>query len=102
MAIQLRDYRIRDGALDQFVEEWRAKIAPLRREKGFTIEGAWKILDESRFLWLASYPGDWDDFEAADSAYYASPERAAIEPDPARLIERQAVAGAVEVALEAG
>ena len=102
MAIQLRDYRILDGALDQFVDEWRARIAPLRHQKGFTIEGAWKIPEESRFLWLAAYPGDWDSFEAADRAYYASPERARVQPDPARLIEQQAVAAAVEVPLEAG
>lgn len=95
MAIQLRDYRIQDGALDQFIEEWRTQIAPLRRQKGFTIEGTWKIPEESRLLWLLAYPGDWDAFEAADRAYYESPERARIRPDPARLIEQPAVAALV-------
>jgi hypothetical protein len=28
-----------------------------------------------------------ESFEAADTAYYRSPERAALDPDPARLIE---------------
>jgi hypothetical protein len=94
---QLRDYRIADGSLDQFVEEWRTRIAPLRQALGFTIAGAWTIRDESRFVWLLSHPGDWDTFEAADRAYYASPQRASMDPNPARLIVEQAHARLAEV-----
>ena len=68
MATELRDYRIREGSLDQWVEEWRMHIAPLRRQLGFTIERAWTVADDSRFVWLLSHPGDWDAFEAADRA----------------------------------
>jgi hypothetical protein len=89
MAIQLRDYRIRDGALDAFVAEWRRHLAPLRESIGFRIPAAWTVPDESRFLWLLEHPGDWDAFAEADAAYFASPRRAAIVPDPARLIEEQ-------------
>ena len=91
MATQLRDYRIADGSLHQFVDEWRNGVAPLRREMGFTIDGAWLVQDESRFVWLLSYPGGWDAFEAADREYYASPQRKSLDPDPARLIEEQTV-----------
>jgi hypothetical protein len=69
----------------------------LRRELGFTIPGAWTVEGESRFVWLLTYPGDWDAFEEADRRYFASPQRAAVSPDPARLIEQQAVARLVEV-----
>lgn len=89
MATQLRDYRIREGELDRFVDEWRNGVAPLRRANGFAIPSAWTVPDEGRFVWLLAYPGDWDAFAAADAAYYASPERAALDPDPARLIEAQ-------------
>lgn len=89
MATQLRDYAIVAGELDRFVAEWRRSLAPLRRALGFTIEGAWTIAEESRFVWLLSHPGDWDDFARADARYFASPERAAIRPDPARLISEQ-------------
>ena len=89
MATQLRDYRIADGQLDRFVEEWRAHLAPLRRAFGFTIPGTWTVPDETRFIWLLAFDGDWTAFEEADGAYYASPRRAAIAPDPARLIEEQ-------------
>ena len=88
-ATQLRDYRIRAGELDRFVEEWRTGVAPLRRARGFEIPGAWTIADEDRFLWLLVHPGGWAAFEEADAAYYASPERAALDPDPARLIVEQ-------------
>jgi hypothetical protein len=99
MATELRDYRIVDGSLDRFVEEWLRGIAPLRRAMGFTIERAWTVANESRFIWLLSYPGGWDAFEEADRGYYDSPERAALEPNPARLIEDQLVSRLAEVEL---
>ena len=91
MATELRDYHISEGSLDQFVGEWLSGIAPLRRELGFTIERAWKVEDESRFVWLLRYPGDWDAFEEADRGYYASPRRTSLDPNPARLIEEQVI-----------
>jgi hypothetical protein len=88
-AVQLRDYRIRHGELDRFVAEWRSQLAPLRRANGFIILGAWTIRDEDRFIWLLAHPDGWDAFAEADAAYFASPGRAALDPDPARLIEDQ-------------
>ncbi len=89
MATQLRDYRITAGQLEAFVREWRANLAPLRQEIGFTILAAWTVPEESRFVWLLGHEGGWAAFEAADEAYFGSPRRAAISPDPARLIEEQ-------------
>ncbi len=89
MATQLRDYRIRAGDLDRFVEEWRKYLAPLRRSLGFQIPAAWTVPAEDRFIWLLVHPNGWDAFDQADAGYFASPGRAAIDPDPARLIEEQ-------------
>jgi hypothetical protein len=88
-ATQLRDYRIVAGELDRFVEEWRTQLAPLRRACGFEVAGAWTIPDEDRFVWLLVHPDGWGAFEAADARYFASPERRAFDPDPARLIVDQ-------------
>jgi hypothetical protein len=81
----LRVYRIRRGELDAFVAEWRAAIVPLRRRFGFTVEAAWTSRETDTFVWLLRYDGA-DDWETANAAYYDSPERAAFDPDPARLI----------------
>jgi hypothetical protein len=89
VATQLRDYRIAEGRLGDFVEEWQRHLAPLRRSIGFRIDGAWTVEDESRFVWLLSHAGNWEAFADADRRYFDSPERAAIDPDPARLIEQQ-------------
>ncbi len=97
MVIQLRDYRILEGSLDQFIKEWRTHLAPLRREIGFAIDGPWTVVGESRFVWLLTYPGDWDAFDAADERYCGSPQRSKIRPDPARLIDVQLVARLAEV-----
>ena len=99
MATQLREYRIRAGELDTFVEEWRTQLAPLRRSLGFEIPSAWTVPDEHRFIWLLVHPAGWDAFAEADAAYFASPERASFDPDPARLIQEQRKASLTEVEL---
>ncbi|MDR7556424.1 MAG: NIPSNAP family protein [Armatimonadota bacterium] len=82
---QLRIYTVAEGALGEFVARWRAGVRPLRERYGFVIEGAWTIPDQHRFVWILSYRGPGS-FEEADAAYYASPERKALRPDPAELL----------------
>jgi hypothetical protein len=82
---QLREYTIAPGRLDAFAELWNRSVRVLRQKKGFTIEGAWLIPSESRFLWIVSHDGP-EGWEAADRAYYDSPERKAMDPDPASFI----------------
>lgn len=92
---QLRDYRVREGHLDEFVAEWTAGVLPLRKRFGFTVV-AWAVPEASRFVWLIGYDG-FEGLEAADTAYYASPERLALTPDPARwLVERRHFAAAAK------
>jgi NIPSNAP len=86
MRFQLRMYRIKPGEMDEWVEEWRERVLPLRRERGFSVVGPWIRREEDLFVWLIGH----DDLEAANKAYYASPERVALDPDPARhLAETQ-------------
>ncbi len=83
---QLRVYTVKPGRLDAWLDEWSAHVRPLRERLGFRVLGPW--IDESSrtFVWILEYGGP-DEFEAADRAYYASPERRALEPDPARHLE---------------
>jgi hypothetical protein len=80
---QLRVYRVKSGALDRFVEEWQRLVVPLRRAKAFEVVGAWRGQDGESFVWIVGFDGD---LAVADAAYYESPERAALDPDPARHI----------------
>ena len=84
---QLRDYVIQAGHLDDFVAAWTSGVLPLRQAAGFTIQ-AWTVPEESRFVWIVGYEGPGT-FEAADAAYYASPARAAVSPDPAPVDRAQ-------------
>lgn len=79
---ELRVYTVRPGELDDWVTEWREHVLPLRQKLGFSVPAAWVVEGEDRFLWLLEYEGD--DYEAANAAYYDSPERKALDPDPAR------------------
>jgi hypothetical protein len=84
---QLRIYTIDDGRLDDFTAAWTAGIRPLRERLGFEVD-AWVDREGSRFIWVLDYRGSAT-FEEADAAYHASPERAALDPDPAQWIARK-------------
>jgi hypothetical protein len=84
---QLSDYAIAPGRLEDFVAAWHDGVLPLRRRYGFDVR-AWRVVGADRFVWLLSLPGSSAEFEARDAEYYASPERAALRPDPAQWIVR--------------
>jgi len=83
---QLRMYRVTEGRLAEFVQLWLTSVLPLRRKMGFTVDGAWTVRGEDRFVWIVSYEGE-ESFEAKNAEYYESPERKALDPNPAELIE---------------
>lgn len=86
MPSELRRYTINRGRLDDWVQAWRAGVYPLRLRMGFTVDGAWTIPERNEFVWILSYEGaDW---EERHRAYYESPERRALDPDPAQWIAR--------------
>jgi hypothetical protein len=87
MLQQIRIYTINKGELPRFVAEWHEKIRPLREKLGFTIVGAWTVEATNQFVWVQQYQGD-KTWEEQDQAYFASEERRAMVPDPARLIAR--------------
>ena len=83
MELRLRIYEVKQGEMLSWVEEWSRLIRPLREQLGFRVLGAWADEQSCTFIWLLGYDGP-DGYDNADAAYYASPERAAVEPDPAR------------------
>ena len=86
MEFELRRNRIRAGFMDEFLEAWLGGVVPLRRRFGFTVVGAWVVDDADELVWILRYDGR-DGFDRADARYYSSPERAALDPDPAQWFE---------------
>ena len=87
MTTELRDYLIAKGHLDDFVKAWRDGVLPLRERLGFRVEGAWTIPSERRFVWILSHDAPEHEWDAVNDAYCGTPERAALDPDPAQWIE---------------
>jgi hypothetical protein len=87
MTTQLRIYTINRGRLDEFAAAWRTGVYPLRLKHGFRIPSAWINRETNQFIWLLQYDGP-DGWEAREALYYSSPERLAMNPDPAPLIAR--------------
>lgn len=50
MELQLRDYRILPGHMDDWLSGWRDGIVPLRKQEGFEIVGAWVDRPHERFV----------------------------------------------------
>jgi hypothetical protein len=86
MTDQLRMYTIKPGEMAAWREEWGRLIVPLRRRNAFEIVGAWTI-EPDQFVWILRYTGP-KTWEEAEAAYYASPERTEMQPDPARHVAK--------------
>ena len=82
---QLRIYRIAEGKLDDFVAAWLHGVKPLRERLGFVVEHAFTAPADDEFVWILRHDGPGS-FEDADAAYYRSPERQTLDPDPAQYI----------------
>ncbi len=83
MTWQIREYTVKPGEMKEWIEEWRSRIVPLRRNHGFEVLGAWRVDGTDQFVWIVGYDGP-KSWQQADADYYQSPERKAIDPDPAR------------------
>jgi NIPSNAP len=83
MEYRLRIYEVKQGEMSAWVNEWSRLVRPLREKFGFHVLGAWASEESNTFVWLLGHDGP-SGYDDADRAYYASPERAALDPDPAR------------------
>ena len=90
MTWQLREYTVKPGEMELWIEEWRSKVVPLREKHGFQVLGSWTVDGTDRFVWIIGYDGP-KTWERANADYYESPDRKALDPDPARhLAQTQA------------
>ena len=70
--------------MDAFLAAWTAGVVPLRRRFGFEI-AAWTVPGEPVLAWVITYRGAGS-FDDAERAYYDSPERKALDPDPGQWV----------------
>ena len=83
MTFQLREYTVKPGEMAEWIEEWRSRVVPLRIKAGFEVLGAWTVDGTDQFVWIIGYGGP-KSWQEAEAGYYGSPERKALQPDPAR------------------
>jgi hypothetical protein len=87
MRAQLRRYQVKPGQMTAFIESWETGVVPVRELFGFKVLAAWRSDDDAEFGWLVGYAGDGH-FEAAEKAYYASPERAGMPVEPLQFLDK--------------
>ena len=86
MIMQMRDYTVKPGCLDEYLTAWKERIYPLRLAHGFRIDGAWVAPDKNRFFWTLAYDGP-EEFQAKNATYDLV--RNTFVPDPALLLEEE-------------
>ena len=96
MDIELRDYTVTPGHLDDWLRGWRDGVVPLREQCGFQLLGAWLDRAEDRFVWVLGYDGA-DGFDAADDRYHALSERRALDPEPSSFLDAVRISRVVTV-----
>ena len=85
MLCQLRRYKIHDGRMDEFVALFFEHLVPVRKALGFTLVGAWNDPADGTFVWVVGHEAH-DGWDAAEKAYYDSPERAALPKNPSDFV----------------
>lgn len=87
MVTEIRTYRIKEGKLDAWSEQFKSRVRPLREKHGFHIEAAYAVPAASEFVWIVSYDGTESEFRAADEAYYKLPEHAPLHEEALGYLE---------------
>ena len=90
MEFQIRNYWIKPGSMDQFLDVWKNGVVPLRKQAGFKVLGSWVNRVENRFTWIVGFDGPGT-FDQAYRAYMDSPGRKSLNPDPASLLAKSDV-----------
>ncbi len=74
----MRRYALDPELAEEFTEFLAADVFPARERRGFTVESAWLATEKDELTWYVSYPGGRADFDAAESEWEGSEERARI------------------------
>lgn len=90
MRDQLRIYTLQPGVFDEFYAYWKANIVPAREASGFRILAAWRRPESDEFIWIVRWPEE-SSFEAADAAYYESPQRMKTPRSSGRFVQSSEV-----------
>jgi hypothetical protein len=86
MEYQLRIYRVKPGATDEFLSIWREGLRPPRERHRFEVVGELFNEEGREFVLLVGYRRP-EGYAAAEEAYYGSPVRHAVGRDPGPLVE---------------
>jgi hypothetical protein len=84
MIAEVRIYTMNKGKLDEFVELWNGKLAPIHAQYGLKILGAWVNRPQNEFIWIRVFESEADR-DAKTRQYMESPERRALGDAPQKL-----------------
>lgn len=84
MIVQLRIYTIKEGLMDEWLEYFQTKLAPLSNEFGISVLRGWVSRETNEFVWMRGFDGP-ESVEAQELAYYNSPGRRALGDEPIEL-----------------
>jgi hypothetical protein len=98
MDIELRDYLVTPGRLDDWIRGWSEGIMPIRNRCGFHLLGAWLDRPQDRFVWVLGYDGPGG-IDAADERYHSLAERRSLDPEPSSFLRAARISPVTAIAV---
>ena len=90
MFFELREYRIKTGRRDQWVELMEKKIIPFQVSKGMVILGSFIATDEpDLYIWIRRFESEEDRDQLYQRVYQSEYWKSKIKPLVEQLLERE-------------
>ena len=88
MFIELRQYRIRPGKIDEWVDFMEEVIIPFQTDKGMKITGSFRDEeDETLYFWCRRFESEEERVELYDAVYNSDAWRLEISPRVQELMD---------------
>lgn len=88
MIVEVRSYRIRPGARDEFIEFFETRAVPAQRSFGIKVLGPLLDLENpNRFVWLRSFPSLEEREQIKDAFYGGELFKRELEPVAMPMLE---------------
>lgn len=92
MLFELRQYRMRPGKKDAWVELMEEEIIPFQSEKGMVIIGSWVgEKEEDLYVWLRRFDSEEERVRLYEAVYQSDRWKNDIGPRVGELIDREKI-----------
>ena len=87
---ELRQYPLKEGQLDRWVEFMDKTLIPFQRSCGMVIVGSWYVREANQYVWIRRFENEADRQELYKAAYENDTWLNVLKPEVNEMIDREA------------